>query len=35
MVKLKKYGVYYKDGKLVKANGIDKDAKKDTISYKI
>ena len=35
MVKLKKYGVYYKDGKLVKANGIDKNAKKDTISYKI
>ena len=35
MVKLKKYGVYYKDGKLVKASKADEIAKKGTISYKI
>ena len=35
MVKLKKYGVYYKDGKLVKAGKIDEDAKTKTIAYNI
>ena len=35
MVKLKKYGVYYKDGKLVKANKKDELAKKNTIAYRI
>ena len=35
MIKLKKYGVYYKNGKLVKAGKIDEDAKTKTIAYKI
>ncbi len=35
MIKLIEKGVYFKDGKLVKANGIDKQAKKGTIAYKI
>ena len=35
MIKLKKYGVYYKDGKLVKANSKDDVARKGTISYRI
>lgn len=35
MVKLFKKGVYYKGGKLVKANCVDKDALKGTIAYGI
>lgn len=35
MVKLIKKGVYYKDGRLIKANGVDEQAKKLTMSYKI
>lgn len=35
MIKLKKYGVYYKDGKLVKADSSDFNAKKKTLAYKI
>ena len=35
MIKLKKYGVIYKDGKLVKAAAPDKEAKKKTLAYKI
>ncbi len=35
MIKLKNYGVYYLDGKLVKARKQDETAKKKTISYKI
>ncbi len=35
MIKLKKYGVYYKDGKLVKANAKDDVARKGTIAYRI
>ena len=35
MIKLKKYGVYYKDGKLVKANSKDDVARKGTIAYRI
>ena len=35
MVKLIKKGVYYKDGKLVRAHGVDAAAKQKTIAYKI
>lgn len=35
MVKLKKYGVYYSDGRLVRAAKPDKDAAKKTVAYKI
>lgn len=35
MIKLKKYGVTYKDGKLVKATSPDKEARKKTLAYKI
>lgn len=35
MVKLKKYGVYYSQGKIIRANRKDTDAKEKTISYKI
>ena len=35
MLKLKNYGVYYQDGKLVKANCVDKNARKKTIAYNI
>ncbi len=35
MLKLKNYGVYYSNGKLVKANCVDKDARKKTIAYNI
>ena len=35
MIKLIEKGVYYLDGKLVKAKGEDKEKKKGTISYKI
>ena len=35
MLKLKNYGVYYQGGKLVKANCVDKDARKKTIAYNI
>ena len=35
MVKLKKYGVYYSGGRLVRAAKPDKDAAKKTVAYKI
>lgn len=35
MVKLKKYGVYYSGGKLVRANAPDAQAKKKTLSYNV
>ena len=35
MIKLIKKGVYYTNGKLVKANGVDVQAKKRTMAYKI
>ena len=35
MVKLIKKGVYYANGKLVKTNQVDKEAKKKTVAYKI
>ena len=35
MIKLIKKGVYYSDGKLVRAKSVDENAKKRTISYKI
>ena len=35
MIKLIKKGVYFKDGKLVRAKSVDEQAKKGTISYKI
>ena len=35
MVKLIKKGVYYIDGKLVKANEVNESAKKKTLAYKI
>ncbi len=35
MVKLIEKGVYYKDGKLVRAKGVDESAKKGTMAYKI
>ncbi len=35
MIKLKKKGVFYKDGKLVKASGETENARKKTMAYKI
>ena len=35
MIKLINKGVYYKDGKLVKANKVDKQSQKGTMAYKI
>ncbi len=35
MVKLIEKGVYFKDGKLIRAKGVDENAKKGTMAYKI